>query len=271
MNRFSLNHATTKHWNVLDAIDECARLGIGIGLWRDSVAEAGIATVAAAVRDAGVTVTSLCRGGFLTDRDGGIDDNRAAIEEAAQLGTRVLVMVCGGIGEGNDDIEQSRDVLAQRLRLLVPHAREHGVQLAIEPLHPMFASDRSVVSTLDQALDIAEPYTPADVGVVIDTYHVWWDPTVWSAINRAGRAGRIAAFQVADWVTPLPEGVLTGRGQLGDGCVPLRRFQRAVDAAGYRGPVEVELFNDEIWARPGPQVLDETLARYRAHVEITSA
>ena len=141
------------------------------------------------------------------------------------------------------------------------------MRLAIEPLHPMFCSDRCVVSTLAQALDLAEPYPVETVGVVVDTYHLWWDDQVWAQIARAGAAGRIACFQVADWITPLPAGVLLGRGLPGTGCVELRRFREAVDAAGYDGPVEVEVFHGDLWDRPGDAVFAEMVEGYRRHVE----
>ncbi|MGH8793701.1 MAG: sugar phosphate isomerase/epimerase family protein [Stackebrandtia sp.] len=264
MNRFSLNHATVKRWDQSEAIEACARAGVGIGLWREPVAEQGLSQTAKLVRDSAVRVTSLCRGGFFTSGDRPLDDNRRAVDEAAALGTSELVLVCGGLPDGSRDVDGARERVAEALTTLAPYAAERGVRLAIEPLHPMFASDRCVVSTLDQAIDLAEPFDAEAVGVVVDTYHVWWDPGVYAAISRA--AGRIAAFQVADWTTPLPAGVLTGRAQLGDGCVELRRLREAADAAGYDGPVEVEIFNEDLWSRPGPEVLAETIERYRLHV-----
>lgn len=263
MKRFALNHATVKHWPQSAAIQACARLGVGIGLWREPVARDGLAATAKLVRDSGAHVTSLCRGGFFTE---GLnrDDNRRAVDETAALGASVLVLVCGGLPAGSRDVDEARRRVAEGLADLAPYARQHGVRLAVEPLHPMFTSDRCVVSTLDQALDLAELFDPEEVGVTVDTYHVWWDPGVYRAVERA--AGRIAAFQVADWITPLPAGVLTGRGQLGDGCVQLRRLRDAVDAAGYDGPIEVEIFNDAMWARSGPEVLAETMERYQQHV-----
>lgn len=265
MNRFSLNHATTKHWDVFDAIDACARAGVGIGLWREPVAERGLAATAAHVRDSGVPVTSLCRGGFLTTGSAAaLDDNRRAIDEAATLGTSELVLVCGGLPDGSRDLDAARATVTEALAVLAPYAAERAVRLAIEPLHPMFASDRCVISTLDQALTVASRFSPSEVGVVVDTYHIWWDPAIWRTIARCGP--RIASFQVADWSTPLPAGVLTGRAQLGDGVIELRRFREAVDATGYNGPIEVEIFNDALWARPGPEVLTETLQRFAEHV-----
>ncbi|GAA4916816.1 sugar phosphate isomerase/epimerase [Stackebrandtia albiflava] len=265
MNRFALNHATTKFWDQREAVEACARIGAGIGLWREPVAAAGLAATAALVRDAGVAVTSLCRGGFFTGGDrAAIEDNRRAIEEAAVLGAPELVLVCGGLPDRDTGIDTARARVAEALAELAPYAGEAGVRLAIEPLHPMFASDRCVVSTLEQAVELAAPFPAETVGVVVDTYHVWWDPRVFDAIASA--AGRISSFQVADWVTPLPAGVLTGRGQLGDGCVDFRRFKTAVDAAGYTGPIEVELFNDVLWSRPGPEVFAETVERFARHV-----
>lgn len=267
MSSFSLNHATTKYWDLTEAIDMCARHDVGIGLWREEVAHNGLRATAAQLRDSQVTATSLCRGGFFT-RDSGaaLEDNRRAIDEAATLGVSELVLVCGGLFDSHGDIDVAREAVSQGLHELVEYAAQHSVRLAIEALHPMFASDRCVVSTLDQALDIAEQFSPTQVGVVVDTYHIWWDPNVWQAIARAGANERIACFQVADWVTPLPAGVLTGRGQLGDGCIPFRRFRDAVVAAGYTGPIEVEIFNETLWSRPGVEVFAETLARFQQHV-----
>lgn len=264
--RFSLNQWTTRGWRLPDLAIGCAAEGVtGVGLWREPVAEHGLARTGRLMRDHGLTVTSLCRGGFFQERDA-LADNRRAIEEAAALGAPVLCLVAGGLPDGSRDLDGARSRVAELIAELAPYAGEHGVRLAIEPLHPMYCSDRCVVSTLRQALDIAAPHPPSQVGVVVDTYHLWWDPDVWDGIARAGAAGRLALFQVADWVTPLPEGVLTGRGMLGDGRVDLRRFRAAVDAAGYTGPIEVEIFNEELWAMPGPAALGLTLARFAQHV-----
>ncbi|WP_395103437.1 sugar phosphate isomerase/epimerase family protein [Actinomadura sp. SCN-SB] len=266
LERFSLNQWTTRYWPLPELVDGCASRGVrGIGLWREPVAEYGLARTVKIVRDAGITVTSLCRGGFFQKEDA-IADNRRAIEEAAALGAPVLLLVSGGLPDGSRDLDGARERVSEALAELAPYAGEHNVQLAIEPLHPMFCSDRCVVSTLAQALDIAAPLPAHEVGVAIDTYHLWWDPDAYTGIARAGAEGRLAVFQVADWTTPLPEGALTGRGMLGDGCVELRRFREAVDAAGYAGPIEVEIFNDALWAMPGPGALDLTLSRFAEHV-----
>ncbi|SDY04887.1 Sugar phosphate isomerase/epimerase [Micromonospora pattaloongensis] len=266
MRRFSLNQATTKYWPMPELVAGCLDAGVtGVGLWREETAAYGLDKTAALMRDAGLTVTSLCRGGFF-NAPGWYDENRRAIDEAATLGAPVLVLVSGGLPEGGRDVDGARARVGAAIGELVPYALSAGVRLAIEPLHPMFCSDRCVVSSLGQALDLAAPYPAEAVGVVVDTYHVWWDDQVWAQIGRAGREGRIACFQVADWITPLPEGVLLGRGLPGDGVVELRRFREAVDATGFDGPVEVEVFHAEVWARPGREVLDAALAGYRAHV-----
>ncbi|GAA3456837.1 sugar phosphate isomerase/epimerase family protein [Dactylosporangium matsuzakiense] len=266
LSRFSLNQATTKRWPMRETVAGCVAAGVpGIGLWRDQVDELGVERTAALVRSAGLTVTTLCRGGFFT-ADGWRDDNLRAIDEAAALGAPVLVLVSGGLPPGSRDVDGARRMVADAIAALVPHAEAAGVQLAIEPLHPMFASDRCVIATLGNALDIADAFPAAAVGVVVDTYHLWWDDQVWTQLARAGAAGRIACFQVADWITPLPEGVLLGRGLPGTGCVELRRFREAVDAAGYRGPIEVEVFHEDVWSRPGEDVLAETIKGYLQHV-----
>ena len=266
--RLSFNHATAPRWPIPELVAGCVAAGVTrIGLWREQVAEHGLAATAALVRAAGLSVTSLCRGGFF-QRERWYDDNRRAIEEAATLGAPELVLVCGGLPDGSRDVDAARAHVGEAVGRLVPDAAAAGVRLAIEALHPMYASDRSVVSTLEQALALAAPY-PADVvGVVVDTYHVWWDDRVWDAIARAGAEGRLACFQVADWTTPLPAGVLLGRGLPGAGCVDIGRFVAAVDAAGYRGAIEVEVFQEALWARPGPEILAATIESYRRYVEV---
>ncbi|TDC34545.1 sugar phosphate isomerase/epimerase, partial [Micromonospora sp. KC213] len=206
LERFSFNQATAKHWPLTEVVAGCAAAGVpGIGLWREPVQEYGLDRAARLVRDAGLEVTSLCRGGFFT-APGWQDENRRAIEEAAILGTRELVLVSGGLPAGSRDVDGARRMVADAIAELAPEAAAAGVRLAIEPLHPMFCADRCVIATLGQALDIAERFDPDVVGVVVDTYHIWWDDSVYQQIARAGQ--RIAAFQVADWITPLPEGVL---------------------------------------------------------------
>ncbi|GAA3161656.1 sugar phosphate isomerase/epimerase [Streptomyces virens] len=269
--RFSINQMTVKQLALPELVDACRELGVpGVGLWREPVQAYGVEAAAKLVRDAGLTVTTLCRGGFLTAIDAGeraaaLADNRRAVDEAATLGTDTLVLVSGGLPAGSKDLRGARERIADALAELGPYAEEHGVKLAIEPLHPMFASDRCVVSTLAQALDIAERFPAHQVGVTVDTYHIWWDDTAPVQIARAGAQGRIHTFQLADWITPLPEGVLNGRGQIGDGAVDMREWKRYVEAAGYTGAIEVELFNDALWARDGREVLAETAARFVEH------
>jgi sugar phosphate isomerase/epimerase len=272
LSRLSINQETVKQLSIPELVDGVTALGItGIGLWRAQTQAYGVEAAAKLVRDAGVTVTSLSRGGFFTasepdERAGALADNRTAIDEAATLGTDTLVLVSGGLPTGDRDIAAARERVFEAIAELAPYAGERGVRLAIEPLHPMYASDRCVVSTLGQALDIAERFPAEQVGVVVDTYHIWWDDAVAAGIARAGAGGRIASFQLADWITPLPEGVLLGRGQLGEGSIDLRGFREQVDATGFSGAIEVEIFNPSLWARDGAEVLAEIADRYRGHV-----
>lgn len=271
LSRFSINQMTVKQLSLPELVSACGELGIGnIGLWREPVQSYGVEETAKLVRDAGLTVTTLCRGGFFTaidadERTAALDDNRRAVDEAATLGTDTLVLVSGGLPAGSKDLHGARERIADALAVLGPYAEEHGVKLAIEPLHPMYAADRCVVSTLTQALDLAERFPAHQVGVTVDTYHIWWDDNAPAQIARAGAGGRIHTFQLADWTTPLPEGVLNGRGQIGDGAIDMREWQRYVEAAGYTGAIEVELFNDALWARDGREVLAETAERFVSH------
>jgi sugar phosphate isomerase/epimerase len=265
--RLSLNQKTTNEWSVREGVEGCVRAGIPwIGLWRDKVAETGLEESARIVRDAGLRVSSLCRGGMFpaataAERRERLDDNRRAVEEAATLGTDVLVLVCGPAA--NRDLDGARGMVEEGIDLIAPYAAELDVKLGIEPFHPALLTERSVIVTLAQTLDIAERFDPAQVGVVVDVYHVFWDPNLYSQIHRA--SGRILGFHVNDWVVPTRDPLLE-RGMMGDGVIELRRIRAAVDAAGYAGPIEVEIFNPEIWSRPGDEILSTTKERYTAHV-----
>jgi sugar phosphate isomerase/epimerase len=261
--RLSLNTKTVEGWSVEQAVSGCVSHGIAyIALWRDRVAEAGLARSAALVRDAGLKVSSLCRGGFFpaataTERAERIDDNRRAVEEAAELGAEVLILVCGPAP--GRDIAAARAMVGDGVAEIAPYASEHGVRLGIEPLHPMFAGDRSVIVTLAEALNLAQRFPSEQVGVVVDVYHVWWDPDLYPQIARAGE--RIAGFHVNDWLVPLPD-PLFGRGMMGDGVIELRKLRTAVELAGYSGPIEVEIFNRALWNTPGDDVIALMKRRY---------
>jgi len=271
--RLSLNTATTKRLNLAEALAAASRADLGhVGLWRDRVAEVGLEAASTMVRNSGLTVTSLCRGGFLTAADdagrhAALVDNRAAIEEAATLGTGELIMVVGGLPDGDRDLVAARQRVADRIGELAPFALDHGVRLVLEPLHPMYAADRAVISTLGQALDLAAPHPAAAVGVVVDTFHVWWDPQLPEQIARAGREGRLASYQVCDFNLPIAADALLSRGYMGDGVVDFGTIGRWVTAAGYTGPVEVEIFNQEIWDTDGDEVIATVKERWARLVE----
>jgi sugar phosphate isomerase/epimerase len=267
MERLSFNQATAKHWPLADVVEGCAAAGVGrVGLWREPVASYGLDKATALVRAAGLSVSSLCRGGFF-GADDWLDDNRRAIDEAATLGAPALVLVCGGLT--GRPLDEARTRVARGIEALVPHALDAGVRLAVEPMHPMFTADRSVVATLGGALALVSPFPPAAAGIALDTYHVWWDERVFPLIAAAG--DRIACFQLADWVLPLPADVLLGRGLPGTGCVEFGRFLTAVADAGYTGPIEVEVFDAALWARPGADVLRDTIAAYESVVASATA
>ncbi|MFJ8826450.1 sugar phosphate isomerase/epimerase family protein [Streptomyces sp. NPDC102467] len=269
--RFAINQMTVKQLSLPELAYACGELGVQyVGTWREPVQAYGVEAAAKLLNDAGLAVSTHCRGGFLTALDGAerraaIDDNKRAVDEAVTLGTDVLVLVSGGLPAGSQDLAGARERIADALAELAPYAAENGVRLAIEPLHPMYAADRCVVSTLGQALDIAERFPAHQVGVCVDTYHIWWDDRAPAQIARAGAQGRIATFQLADWTTPLPAGVLNGRGQIGDGSIDMRHWRGLVEEQGYSGPIEVELFNDGLWARDGREVLAETVERFAQH------
>ncbi|HET9646915.1 MAG TPA: sugar phosphate isomerase/epimerase family protein [Microlunatus sp.] len=269
--RLSLNQKTTNAWSLREAIDGCLAAGVSsIGVWREPLAEAGVETARTWLADAGLRVSTLCRGGFFTAADreqieAAHAENLRALDEAAAIGAVTLCLVPGGLPAGDRDLIGARSRAADAIARLVPHAEERGVALGIEPMNPIYAADRGVVSTLGQALDIAEQFRPDQVGVVLDTFHVWWDPELRAQIARAST--RILSYQVCDWITPLPADTLLARGMMGDGHIDFATITAWVADTGYAGDVEVEIFNADVWATPGEQVLATMTARYRELVE----
>ena len=250
----SLNTATvSKQWTLAQMIEGCARHGIrGIAPWRDKLAEMGVTEAARAIKANGLTVTGVCRGGFFTAKDW-LDDNRRAIEEAHALGAHCLVLVVGGLPGGSKDLIRARERVKESISMVLPEARKAGVRLAIEPLHPMQAAERACINTLEQALDICDALGDG-IGVAVDVYHVWWDPKLEQQIGRAGKK-RIFAYHLCDWLVPTRD-LLNDRGMMGDGVIDLPRIRSWVEAAGYAGMHEVEIFSERDWWRRDP---DEVL------------
>jgi sugar phosphate isomerase/epimerase len=265
--RLSFNQATAERASLRDVIESCARNGVpSIGVWRHKLAETGVSPAARLLRDAGVGVTSVCRGGMFpaltaAERADRIDDNRRAIDECVAVGAPVLVLVCGPAPDR--DISAARSMVADGIEALIPYASASGVRLGIEPLHPAFAGDRSCITTLREARLLSERFDAATVGVVVDVYHVWWDHERDAEITLLG--DRIAGYHVNDWVLPMHD-VLRGRGMMGDGVIELRAIRTVVERAGYRGQIEVEIFNDTIWGMPVDEVLRLTKERFVEYV-----
>jgi sugar phosphate isomerase/epimerase len=260
----SLNTATVREkWNLRQMIEGCSRHRIGgISPWRDKLAEMGAKEAAKAIRDRGLTVTGLCRGGMFpaADRKGrmaALDDNRRAIDDAAILEAKCLVLVVGGLPAGSKDLPGAREMVRDGIGEILDHARSAGVPLAIEPLHPMYCADRACVNTLAQALDLCDEMGEG-VGVVVDAYHVWWDPQLNAQIERAGDK-RLLAFHICDWLVPTND-LLTDRGMMGDGVIDLPLLRSWMERAGYRGFHEVEILSAGNWWRRDP---DEVLATCR--------
>jgi len=267
LENLSLNQITTEKWSIKEAVEGCVKAEIPwISLWRHKIEEIGLAAAKKVITDSGLKLSSLCRGGMFPavtakERQHAIDDNKRAIEEAAELGTDVLVLVCGS---GPDkDIDTARKWVEEGIEKIVPFAEQHGVKLGIEPLHPMYAADRSVVVTLDQANTMAEKYSPHQVGVIVDVFHVWWDPDLYRQIERA--KGRILGFHVSDWSVPITD-TFKARHMMGDGVIEIRRIRKAVEKAGYFGPIEVEIMNQQIWDQPGDDTLTMMKDRYLKYV-----
>jgi len=257
----SLNTATTrKQWGLAQAIAGCARHRIrGIAPWRDQLHEMGVQPAAHDIRGHGLSVNGLCRGGMFpagdaARRKAAIDDNLRAVDEAHALEARCLVLVVGSLPGVSKDIAGAREQVRDGIAAILPHARRAGVPLAIEPLHPMYAADRACINTLGQALDLCDvldPHSEGGLGVVVDVYHVWWDPQLERQIERAGKA-RLLAFHICDWLVPTRD-MLNDRGMMGDGVIDLPRIRSWIQRAGYAGFHEVEIFSELDWWRRDPE------------------
>ncbi len=270
VNGLSINLATVREqYDMKQAVEACLKQDIvAIAPWRDQVHAIGLSEAARIVADNQLQVTGLCRGGMFPAADAAgraaaIDDNKRAIDEAAALNADCLVLVVGGLPAGSRDIAHARAMVADGIGAILPHARASGIPLAIEPLHPMYAADRACVNTLEQALDICD-LLGNGVGVAIDVYHVWWDPKLEQQIARAGASGRILAHHICDWLVPTTD-LLLDRGMMGDGVIDLKGIRRSIEAAGYHGAQEVEIFSAaNWWKRPGEKVLSTCVDRFRS-------
>jgi sugar phosphate isomerase/epimerase len=266
LSKLCIHTITTRPWSLDDAIRHYAAAGIaGISVWRQAIEGLDPAQAGRRIREAGMAVVSLVRGGFYparekTDRQKAIEENLRIIDEAAALGAPHVVLVCGAVP--GQPLEESRKQIREGIEVTLAHAAEAGVKLAIEPLHPMYADSRSAVNTLGQANDMAEVIDSSLVGVAVDVYHLWWDPELEQQIRRCGRLGKILAFHICDWKTPT-EDLLYDRGLMGEGCIPIRRIRGWVEAAGFAGFNEVEIFSTSRWTQDQEQWLQEILRAYR--------
>ena len=248
--RISLNTATVREqWSLRECVDGCVRHGLGgIAPWRDKLHETGVDEAAKIILDSGLAVSGLCRGGWYTAEgtltDAVLDDNKRAVDEAVAIGAKCLVMVVGGLAEGSRDLKGARSIVTEGLSKTLDYARTVGMDIAIEPLHPMYAADRACVNTLRQALDICDQLG-SGIGAAVDVYHVWWDPEIFEQIIRAGKE-RLMAFHICDWLVPTAD-MLTDRGMMGDGVINIRELRAAVEVVGFEGLNEVEIFSAQNW------------------------
>ncbi|HVT72063.1 MAG TPA: sugar phosphate isomerase/epimerase family protein [Lacunisphaera sp.] len=267
--RLCVHTITTKPWPIETAVARFAGAGVkGITVWRDTLAGRDVARTGRMIRDHGLAVVSLCRGGFFpgrtaAERQAAIEENRRAIREAQALGAPHVVLVCGAVP--GQPLTESRRQIVEGIAALLPDCRAAGVKLAIEPLHPMYADARSAVNTLAQANDMVEQLGSPLVGVAIDVYHLWWDPALETEIARCGRLGALFAFHVCDWRTPTVD-LLNDRGLMGEGCIPLRQVRAWVEATGFQGFSEVEVFSTRLWALDQDEYLRKIVQAYKDHV-----
>lgn len=265
LSRLCIHTITTRPWPIEEAAKNYAASGVkGITVWRDALDGRNIGQTGKMLREHDLTIVSLCRGGFFAHKDPGkrksaIDDNRKTIEEAAELGTSLIVLVCGA--DPAQSLEESRKHIHDGIHALIADASAAGVRLAIEPLHPMYADTRSAINTLAQANDMAEDLNSPWVGVAVDVYHVWWDPFLENEIARCGKGGNLMAFHTCDWNTPTTD-LLLDRGLMGEGCIPVRKIRKYVEAAGFDGFNEVEIFSNKFWKEDQSVFLEKIIKAY---------
>jgi len=270
----SINLATVRmQYTLAQAVDACLAQGItAIAPWRDQIEATGLKEAAAIIGSNNMRVTGLCRGGMFPAPDkaglaAAIEDNKRAIDEAVAINAECLVLVVGGLPRGSRNLPAAREMVADGIAAILAYARETHMPLAIEPLHPMYAADRACINTLEQTLDICELLGDG-IGVAIDVYHVWWDPKLYAQIARAGAGRRILAHHICDWLVPTRD-LLLDRGMMGDGVIDLKSIRAAIEAAGYQGPQEVEIFSSENWwKRPGEEVLGTCVERFLSRCQL---
>ena len=266
----ALNTVTVRErWKLAQAVEGCVRHGIGgITVWRHEVAELGLSAAARLLRGSGLAVTGFARGGPFpsTDartRQAAIEDTRRAIDEAAELGARCLSLGGGGAAAGAKDLPGARRMVRDGIGEVLDHARRCGVPLALEPFHPMYCADRSCVSTLGEANDLCDELGDG-LGIAVDVYHVWWDPGLEAGIRRAG-GSRLLALHLSDWLVPTTD-IALDRGMMGDGIIDIPRIRALMEANGFDGFHEVEIFSARNWWRRDPdEVLETCKERHQSH------
>lgn len=269
LSRLCIHTITTKPWGIEEAAKNYSANGVkGITVWRDALTGRDIKQTGDMLRQQGLSVVSLCRGGFFpskepSGRQAAIDDNRRAIEEAFELGTRLIVLVCGA--DPAQSLEDSRKQIHDGISAILPDAEAANVRLAIEPLHPMYADTRSAINTMSQANDLAESLNTPWIGVAVDVYHVWWDPRLEKEIERCGKNRALLAFHICDWKSPTVD-MLNDRGLMGEGCIPIRKIRSWVEATGFNGFIEVEIFSNYYWKQEQSGFLKNIIASYRTYV-----
>ncbi|MDQ2658341.1 MAG: sugar phosphate isomerase/epimerase [Bacteroidota bacterium] len=268
LSRLCIHTITTKPWKIEEAAENFAAAGVGgITVWRDALNGRDIQKTGRHLRDLGLNVVSLCRGGFFpsvekSQRESAIADNKKAIDEAAALGTDLIVLVCGA--EPRQSLSDSRQQIQEGIQTILPYAESAGIRLAIEPLHPLYADTRSAINTLGQANDMAEAIGSRWVGVAVDVYHLWWDPALESEIKRCGESGNLFAFHICDWNVPTTD-MLNDRGLMGEGCIPIRTIRGWVEEAGFDGYNEVEIFSNKFWKEDQAEFLNKIITAYKNH------
>ena len=263
--KLCIHTLTTKPWNLKECVENYSAAGIhGITIWRNVLEGQNLKVCKQILDDHNMDVVSIARGGFFpstdkTERQKAIDDNLLAIDQAAGLGAPVIVLVCGA--DGRQSLEKSREQIKEGIIRILPAAKAAGIKLAIEPLHPMYAGDRSAINTLAQANQMCEDINSEFVGVAVDVYHLWWDNMLQHEIKRCGENNHLFAFHVCDWNVPTTD-FLNDRGLMGDGCIPVQHIRGWVEEAGFKGYNEVEIFSDKYWAMNQNDYLEKIKKTY---------
>jgi sugar phosphate isomerase/epimerase len=265
LDRLCIHTITTRPLEFEKACAKYSNLGVkGISIWKDAVEGLDPGMVRRTLKNNQLTPVSYVRGGFFPSSNEGkrksaIADNIMMLREASEMEIPLLVLVCGS--DPGQLLEVSREQIKQGIEDILPEARRLNVKLAVEPLHPMYAGSRSAITSLKQANRMAEYFNDEFLGIAVDVYHLWFDEDLENQVKRCGDNNNLFAYHICDWNVPTTD-MLHDRGLMGEGCIPLKRIRGWVEASGFSGFHEVEIFSTKFWEEDQDHFLEKIVHAY---------